>query len=144
MELSKIFNDNSDSLINSNKALADWYKKNKEEIANYINNPNEYESLKVYGEHPVIEIMIGAVVSAEKYRGSRHRRIPLEARAQTAAVAIEFIYQKNKEQLTPKQKELYSINLEDMLPKESCSINLDDTLQTESEPVIDKEGQKRR
>ena len=131
MELSKIFNDNSDSLINSNKALADWYKKNKEEIANYINNPSEYDSLKVSGEHQVIESMIGAVVSAEKYRGSRHKKIPLEARAQTAAMAIEFIYQKNKEQLTPKQKELYSINIDDML-------------QTESEPVIDKKGQKRR
>ena len=46
-------------------------------------------------------------------------------------MAIEFIYQKNKEQLTPKQKELYSINIDDML-------------QTESEPVIDKKGQKRR
>lgn len=140
MELSKIFNDNPDSFINSNKALADWYKKNKEEIANYINNPNEYESLKVYGEHPVIEIMIGAVVSAEKYRGSRHRRIPLEARAQTAAMAIEFVYLLHQNELTDEQRILYSINL----VNESKTCENEEPKIENGEPKIAKGNNKRR
>ena len=140
MNLSIIFNDNSDSLINSNKALADWYKKNKEEIANYIKNPSEYESLKVYGEHPVIEIMIGAVVSAEKYRGSRHKKIPLEARAQTAAMAIEFVYLLHQNELTDEQRILYSINL---VNKSKTCENEEPKIEN-GEPKIDKEGKKRR
>ena len=140
MNLSIIFNDNSDSLINSNKALADWYKKNKEEIANYIKNPSEYESLKVYGEHPVIEIMIGAVVSAEKYRGSRHKKIPLEARAQTAAMAIEFVYLLHQNELTDEQRILYSINL----VNESKTCENEEPKNENEEPKIDKKGKKRR
>ena len=84
--------------------------------------------------------MIGAVVSAEKYRGSRHRRIPLEARAQTAAMAIEFVYLLHQNELTDEQRILYSINL---VNKSKTCENEEPKIEN-GEPKIDKEGKKRR